>query len=103
MLKWILTAIGIAIFFQAYMVQTAIALNAWMTSPKQKPLSYLAVTIFAMTPSLLLRLVYSSLAFFVTSTTVFSPSRGNIVAHVLLSVVPEYVIALLAVGWGLLA
>jgi hypothetical protein len=54
-----------------------------------------------MTPLLLLRLLYSALAFFVTSTTSFSPSQGNVVAQVWLSIVPENAIALLAVGWGL--
>jgi hypothetical protein len=102
MLGRILTAIGLAIFLQVYLVQTAIALYAWKARTKQKGLPYLAITIFAMTPLLLLRLVYSALAFFVTSTTTFSPSQGNIAAQVLLSTVPENAIALLAVGWGLL-
>lgn len=98
----ILTAIGLAIFLQVYIVQTFLALYAYKTSEKQKPLSYLAITIFVTTPLLLLRLLYSALAFFVTSSTTFSPSQGSMAAQVLLSIVPENSIALLAVGWGLL-
>jgi hypothetical protein len=98
----ILTAIGLAIFFQVYIVQTFLALYAYKTSEKQNVLSYLAITIFVMTPLLLLRLLYSALAFFVTSSTTFSPSQGSMAAQVLLSIVPENSIALLALGWGLL-
>ncbi|KAF2691778.1 hypothetical protein K458DRAFT_381620 [Lentithecium fluviatile CBS 122367] len=98
----VLTAIGLAIFLQVYLVQTFLALYAYKTSAKQKPLSYLVITIFVMTPLLLLRLLYSALAFFVTSSKTFSPSQGSMAAQVLLSIVPENSIALLAVGWGLL-
>jgi hypothetical protein len=77
-----------------------IALYACKARTKQKPSPYLAFIIFATTPLLLLRLLYSALAFFVTSTNAFSPSQGNMAAQVLLSVVPENIIALLAVGWG---
>jgi hypothetical protein len=97
----ILTAIGLAIFLQVYIVQTGIAVYVWKAST-QKSLPHLTTTIFIMTPLLLLRLIYSALAFFVTSTTAFSPSQGNMAAQVLLSIVPENVIALLALGWGLL-
>lgn len=97
----ILTAIGLAIFLQVYIVQTGIAVYVWKAST-QKSLPHLATTIFIMTPLLLLRLIYSALAFFVTSTTAFSPSQGNMAAQVLLSIVPENLIALLALGWGLL-
>jgi hypothetical protein len=98
----ILTAIGLAIFLQVYILQTGIAVYVWKASTQQKSLPHLATTIFIMTPLLLLRLVYSALAFFVTSTTAFSPSKGNMAAQVLLSIVPENSIALLALGWGLL-
>jgi hypothetical protein len=99
-LSRILIAIGLAILFQVYIVQTLLALYA--SSRSEKPLSYLAFTIFAMAPLLLLRLIYATLAFFVTSSTTFSPVQGSLVAQVLMSVVPENGIALLAVGWGLL-
>jgi hypothetical protein len=98
----ILIIISLAFFLQVYIVQTFLALYAYRMSEKQKPLSYLATTIFVMTPLLLLRLLYSALAFIVTSSTTFSPSQGSMVAQVLLSIVPENSIALLAVSWGLL-
>ena len=100
----ILTAIGLAIFLQVYLGQTFLALYVYKVSAmaKQKPFSYLVFTIFMITPLLLLRLLYSALAFFVTSSKTFSPSNGSIAAQVLLSILPENIIALLAVGWGLL-
>jgi hypothetical protein len=98
MLGRILTALGLAIFFQVYLVQTFLALYAHRTMAKQQPLSSLAMTIFIILPLLLLRLLYSALAFFVTSTKTFSPSQGSMVAQVLLSIVPENGIAFLAVG-----
>jgi hypothetical protein len=98
----VLTALGLAIFLQVYLVQTLIALYAHRKNGKQNSLSSLAMVIFIMTPLLLLRLLYSALAFFVTSTKTFSPSQGSMVAQVLLSIVPENVIAVLAIGWGLL-
>jgi uncharacterized membrane protein len=99
----ILVAIGLAIFFQAYIGQTFIALYAYKTSEKLQKLPSLALAILAMTPLLLLRLLYSALAFFVTSSKTFSPSQGSVAAQVLLSIVPENSIAYLAVGWGLFA
>jgi hypothetical protein len=52
---------------------------------------YLTPTIFAIAPFLLLHLLYSALAFFVTSTKTFDPLQGSMAAQVLLSVVPENV------------
>jgi hypothetical protein len=52
---------------------------------KQKSLPYLAVLIFATTPLLLLRLLYSALTFFVTSSDAFSPFQGSMLAEILLS------------------
>jgi hypothetical protein len=99
----ILAAIGLAIFLQIYLVQSFVAIYVYNTSSmlKKKPSSYLAMALFAMTPLLLLRLLYSALSFFVTSSTTFNPVIGSIAAQVLLAVLPENLIALCAVGWGL--
>jgi hypothetical protein len=72
----ILIAVGLAIFFQVYIFQS---------------MPYLTPTIFAIAPFLLLHLLYSALAFFVTSTKTFDPLQGSMAAQVLLSVVPENV------------
>lgn len=96
-----LTAIGIAIFLQVYIVQTFLVLYVYKTRGEQKQSSHLIIVIFIITPLLLLRLLYSVLAFFVTSSKTFSPTQGSMAAQVLLSIVPENSIALLAVGWGL--
>jgi hypothetical protein len=97
----ILAGIGLAIFFQVHIAQTFIALYAYKTREKQQLLPSLALVVLAMTPLLLVRMLYSTLAFFVTSSKTFSPSQGSLAAQVLMSIVPENSIALLAVGWGI--
>jgi hypothetical protein len=63
----------------------------WKANLKQKSMPYLTPTIFAIAPFLLLHLLYSALAFFVTSTKTFDPLQSSMAAQVLLSIVPENV------------
>ena len=107
----ILTAIGLAIFFQVHVLQTSITLHVWNgtysnrggSSPKPTPLPYLAATIVAMSVFIMLRLVYATLAYFVTGTNTFSPTKGSMAVQVVMAIVPENAVALMAVGWGILA
>ncbi|KAF2866017.1 hypothetical protein BDV95DRAFT_612251 [Massariosphaeria phaeospora] len=93
----ILAAIGLAIFLQVYLAQTFLVLRAYRSKNVLKHNS-LAIALFAMTPLLLLRLLYSALSILVTS----SDPVGSMAAQVVLAVLPENLIALVAVGWGLL-
>lgn len=55
-----------------------------------------------MIPLILLRLLYSSLAFFVTSTRTFSPNTGSLAAQVTMSVLPENLVAVMGLSLGFL-
>ncbi|KAF2177014.1 hypothetical protein K469DRAFT_755370 [Zopfia rhizophila CBS 207.26] len=100
----ILAAIGLAIFLQVYLAQTLVAVYAYTTSSllKKKPFSFLSIAVLAMAPLILLRLIYSALSFFVTSSKTFNPVTGSLTAQVIMSIVPENAVTLIAVAWGLL-
>ncbi|ORX96228.1 hypothetical protein BCR34DRAFT_607704 [Clohesyomyces aquaticus] len=105
----ILTALGLALFFQVYILQTLLLAyiyyisKAWVSVmppslTKHNTSSYLRLAILTMTPLLLLRLVYAALAFFVTDGTTFSTVEGSIVVQTLMGAVPEMGVVVLAGG-----
>lgn len=99
----ILAATGLAQFITVFLIQAAVTLFISLKFQASFEKSrMLVVAVNCMVPLILLRLTYAVLSFFVTSTGIFSPNEGSLAVQVVMSVLPENLVAVLGLALGLL-
>ena len=95
---------AIIIFLVDFLLQVGVTilsfLNIGSVSKGEKRI-LLAVAIGI--PFIFVRLLYSILSYFITSSATFSPFDGNVIVQGLMSVLEEFVAVILFLGAGLLA
>lgn len=99
----ILAAVGLAQFILVFVAQSVFCV--WVSLQLNDMTGadrILAWVVNSMIPLVLIRLTYSVLAFFVTTPATFSPERGSFAVQIVMSVVPENLVAFLGLGTGLL-
>jgi hypothetical protein len=98
-----LSKVAVVVFVIVWIIQSGIAI---LTCTKLHDVASgdrrLAFAILASVPFLFVRLLYSILAAFDTSTSTFSPSEGSVVVQAVMAVIEEFVVVILYLGAGFL-
>ncbi len=99
----VIAAIGLAQFIATFFIQSAtgIFVTTKLRAATRRNKVYFVV-VNSMVPLIILRLTYGVLSFFVTSTKLFSPNTGNIAAQIVMSVLPENLVAFIGLSLGFL-